>query len=128
MNPLPFAPSPPPYPHSTTPTALPPSNAATLTSWPQSMAQSLLASCNENGWTAESSAWYFPKGIMMAGIGGGGGGISFEGNRMVIQILQAYGSVFGTALNCAVLVLIDAGVAMTGLLVACTCVVVEEWD
>lgn len=48
--------------------------------------------------------------------------------QVVIQILQAYGSVLGNALNCAVLVLMDAGEAMTGLPVACTCVVVEERD
>ncbi|KAL7477553.1 hypothetical protein ACHAW6_003360 [Cyclotella cf. meneghiniana] len=45
--------------------------------------------------------------------------------QVVIQILQADGSVLGTALNCAVLALMDAGVAMTGLPVACTCLVVE---
>ncbi|KAL3805815.1 hypothetical protein HJC23_007776 [Cyclotella cryptica] len=48
--------------------------------------------------------------------------------QVVIQILQADGSVLGTALNCAVLALMDAGVAMRGLPVACTCVVVEGRD
>jgi hypothetical protein len=42
--------------------------------------------------------------------------------QVVIQILMAGGSVFGTKLNCAVLALMDV---MKGLTVACTCVVVE---
>ncbi|KAL7474271.1 hypothetical protein ACHAW6_000251 [Cyclotella cf. meneghiniana] len=45
--------------------------------------------------------------------------------QVVVRILQADGSVLGTALNCAVLALMDAGVAMRSLPVACTFVIVE---
>ena len=45
--------------------------------------------------------------------------------QLVIQILLVDGNVFGTKLNCAVSVLMDVGVAMQGLPVSCTCVVVE---
>jgi ribonuclease PH len=53
--------------------------------------------------------------------------------QVLIQILMADESAFGTMLNCAVLELMDVGVAMQGLPVACTCVVVEGenrwlWD
>jgi ribonuclease PH len=44
--------------------------------------------------------------------------------QVVVQIVQADGSVLGTAVNCAVMALMDAGVAMKGLPVASTCVVV----
>ncbi|KAL7535165.1 hypothetical protein ACHAXR_006315 [Thalassiosira sp. AJA248-18] len=44
--------------------------------------------------------------------------------QVVVQIVQADGSVLGTAVNCAVMALMDAGVAMGGLPVASTCVVV----
>lgn len=44
--------------------------------------------------------------------------------QVVIQIVQADGSVLGSATNCAVMALMDAGVAMRGLPVAATCVVV----
>ena len=44
--------------------------------------------------------------------------------QVVLQIVAADGSVLGTAVNCAVLALMDAGVAMGGLPVASTCVVV----
>ena len=45
---------------------------------------------------------------------------------MVVQIVQADGSVLGTAVNCAVMALMDAGVAMSGLPVASTCAVVPR--
>eukprot|EP00571_Detonula_confervacea_P016562 CAMPEP_0172310456 /NCGR_PEP_ID=MMETSP1058-20130122/11494_1 /TAXON_ID=83371 /ORGANISM="Detonula confervacea, Strain CCMP 353" /LENGTH=309 /DNA_ID=CAMNT_0013023263 /DNA_START=52 /DNA_END=978 /DNA_ORIENTATION=- len=44
--------------------------------------------------------------------------------QVVIQVVQADGSVLGSAVNCAVLALMDAGVAMRGLPVAATCCVV----
>ena len=43
--------------------------------------------------------------------------------QVVVQIVQADGSVLGTAVNCAVMALMDAGLAMRGLPVASTCVV-----
>ena len=46
--------------------------------------------------------------------------------QVVIQIVQADGSVLGSAVNCAVLALMDAGVAMRGLPVASTCVVIRK--
>lgn len=46
--------------------------------------------------------------------------------QVVIQIVQADGSVLGTAVNCAEMALVDAGVAMKGLPVASTCVVVSR--
>ena len=46
--------------------------------------------------------------------------------QVVVQIVQADGSVLGTAVNCAVMALMDAGVAMSGLPVASTCVVVPR--
>ena len=46
--------------------------------------------------------------------------------QVVLQIVQADGSVLGSAVNCAVLALMDAGVAMRGLPVASTCVVVDN--
>ncbi len=42
--------------------------------------------------------------------------------------MQADGSVLGSAINCPVLVLLDAGVAMRGVLVATTCVVYNNDD
>ena len=41
--------------------------------------------------------------------------------QVVIQIVQADGSVLGTAVNCAIMALMDAGIAMRGLAVAATC-------
>ena len=46
--------------------------------------------------------------------------------QVVIQIVQADGSVLGSAVNCALLALMDAGVAMWGLPVASTCVVIPK--
>lgn len=46
--------------------------------------------------------------------------------QVVVQIVQADGSVLGTAVNCAALALMDAGVAMRGLPVATTCLVVGK--
>lgn len=46
--------------------------------------------------------------------------------QVVVQIVQADGSVLGTAVNCAVMALMDAGVAMRGLPVATTCVFVGK--
>jgi ribonuclease PH len=46
--------------------------------------------------------------------------------QVVIQIVQADGSVLGTAVNCAVMALMDAGIAMRGLAVAATCVAVKN--
>lgn len=43
--------------------------------------------------------------------------------QVVVQIVQADGGVLGTAVNCAVMALMDAGLAMRGLPVASTCVV-----
>jgi len=48
--------------------------------------------------------------------------------QVVLQIVQADGSVLGTAVNCAILALMDAGVAMGGLPVASTCVVLPEYS
>ena len=48
--------------------------------------------------------------------------------QVVIQIVQADGSVLGSALNCAVLALMDAGIAMKGLPIASTCVVIGEYE
>ncbi len=42
--------------------------------------------------------------------------------------MQADGSVLGSAINCAVLALLDAGVAMRGVLAATTCVVYDDDD
>ncbi len=42
--------------------------------------------------------------------------------------MQADGSVLGSAINCVVLALLDAGVAMRGVLVATTCVVYDNDD
>ncbi len=42
--------------------------------------------------------------------------------------MQADGSVLGSAINCTVLALLDAGVAMRGVLVATTCVVCDDND
>mmetsp|Transcript_16576 Transcript_16576/g.36011 ORF Transcript_16576/g.36011 Transcript_16576/m.36011 type:complete len:318 (+) Transcript_16576:47-1000(+) len=44
--------------------------------------------------------------------------------QVVVQVVQSDGCVLGSALNCAALALMDAGVAMAGLPVASTCVVV----
>ncbi len=44
------------------------------------------------------------------------------------EVVQADGSVLGSAINCAVLALLDAGVAMRGVLVATTCVVFDNGD
>ncbi|KAL7467722.1 hypothetical protein ACHAXS_007965 [Conticribra weissflogii] len=46
--------------------------------------------------------------------------------QVVIQIVQADGGVLGSAVNCALLALMDAGVAMRGVPVASTCVVVDN--
>uniref|UniRef100_A0A7S2M291 Exoribonuclease phosphorolytic domain-containing protein n=1 Tax=Skeletonema marinoi TaxID=267567 RepID=A0A7S2M291_9STRA len=46
--------------------------------------------------------------------------------QVVIQIVQADGSVLGTAVNCAVMALMDAGIAMRGLAVAATCVAINR--
>jgi len=46
--------------------------------------------------------------------------------QVVIQIVQADGSVLGTAVNCAVMALMDAGIAMRGLAVAATCVAINN--
>jgi len=46
--------------------------------------------------------------------------------QVVIQIVQADGSVLGTAVNCAVMALMDAGITMRGLAVAATCVAVKN--
>jgi hypothetical protein len=44
------------------------------------------------------------------------------------EVVQADGSVLGSAINCAVLALLDAGVAMPGVLVATTCIVYDNND
>jgi hypothetical protein len=44
------------------------------------------------------------------------------------EVVQVDGSVLGSAINCAVLALLDAGVAMRGVLVATTCVVYDDDD
>ncbi len=44
------------------------------------------------------------------------------------EVVQADGLVLGSAINCAVLALLDAGVAMRGVLVAITCVVFDDGD
>ena len=44
------------------------------------------------------------------------------------EVVQAGGLVLGSAINCAVLALLDAGVAMRGVLVAITCVVFDDGD
>ena len=44
------------------------------------------------------------------------------------EVVQANGSVLGSAINCMVLALLDAGVAMRGVLVATTCVVFDDGD
>ncbi len=44
------------------------------------------------------------------------------------EVVQADGLVLGSAINCAVLALLDAGVAMRGVLVATTCVVFNDGD
>jgi hypothetical protein len=46
--------------------------------------------------------------------------------QVVIQIVQSDGSVLGTAVNCAVMALMDAGIAMRGLAVAATCVTINN--
>jgi ribonuclease PH len=42
------------------------------------------------------------------------------------EVVQANGLVLGSAINCAVLALLDAGVAMRGVLVATMCVVFDN--
>jgi ribonuclease PH len=44
------------------------------------------------------------------------------------EVVQTNGLVLGSAINCAVLALLDAGVAMRGVLVATTCVVFDNGD
>ncbi len=44
------------------------------------------------------------------------------------EVVQVDRSVLGSAINCAVLALLDAGVAMRGVLVATTCVVYDDDD
>jgi ribonuclease PH len=44
------------------------------------------------------------------------------------EVVQADGSVLGSAINCAVLALLDAGVVMKGVLVATMCVVFDDGD
>ncbi len=44
------------------------------------------------------------------------------------EVVQANRLVLGSAINCAVLVLLDAGVAMRGVLVATTCVEFDNGD
>jgi ribonuclease PH len=44
------------------------------------------------------------------------------------EVVQADGLVLGSAINCAVLALLDASVAMRGALVATTCVVFDDGD
>ena len=46
--------------------------------------------------------------------------------QVVIQIVQADGAVLGSAVNCAALALMDAGVAMRGMPVASTCAVIRN--
>lgn len=46
--------------------------------------------------------------------------------QVIVQVVQADGSVLGSAVNCALLALLDAGVAMRGMPVATTCVVFDE--
>jgi len=46
--------------------------------------------------------------------------------QVVIQIVQADGSVLGSAVNCAILALLDAGIAMKNLLVATTCCIIVD--
>jgi ribonuclease PH len=46
--------------------------------------------------------------------------------QIVIQIVQADGSVLGSAVNCAILALLDAGVAMRTLAVATTCCIIVD--
>jgi len=46
--------------------------------------------------------------------------------QVTLQVVQADGSVLGGALNCAVLALLDAGIAMVGVPVATTCVVFDD--
>ena len=44
------------------------------------------------------------------------------------EVVQVDGSVLGSAINCTVLALLDAGVAMRGVLVAATCIVYDDDD
>ncbi len=44
------------------------------------------------------------------------------------EVVQADRLVLGSAINCTVLVLLDAGVTMRGVLVAITCVVFDDGD
>ena len=46
--------------------------------------------------------------------------------QVVLQIVQADGCVLGSAINCALLALMDCGIAMWGLPVASTCVVIPK--
>ena len=46
--------------------------------------------------------------------------------QVVIQIVSSDGSVLGTAVNCAGMALMDAGIAMRGLAVAATCVTINN--
>lgn len=46
--------------------------------------------------------------------------------QVVITIVQADGAVLGSSVNCAALALMDAGVAMRGMPVASTCVVIQN--
>ena len=46
--------------------------------------------------------------------------------QVVLQIVQADGCVLGSAINCALLALMDCGIAMWGLPVASTCVVIPR--
>jgi ribonuclease PH len=44
------------------------------------------------------------------------------------EVVQADGLVLGSAINCAVLALLDVGIAMRGVLVATTCIVFDSGD
>jgi hypothetical protein len=46
--------------------------------------------------------------------------------QVVLQIVQADGSVLGSAVNCAILALLDAGIAMRTLAVATTCCIIVD--
>ncbi|KAL3807038.1 hypothetical protein ACHAXA_010425 [Cyclostephanos tholiformis] len=48
--------------------------------------------------------------------------------QVIVQIVQADGSTLGSAINCALLALLDAGIAMRGVPVATTCAVFDDED
>jgi hypothetical protein len=44
------------------------------------------------------------------------------------EVVQANGLVLGSAINCVVLALLDAGIVMRGVLVATTCIMFDDGD